>query len=232
MKVCTAFGITHDELNKLNTNISAWRLEYEDHYFQHNPRHLCVMPLAGHALDHLCDNILNAGPPPALWEFITERSMGEVTHSVTSRVYPFSQLANTLVQQEQIKFMWMKYPDMDEELNYSEQHCDWNKISRSEKYFPAINDQVVLWTPHGGYNLTSTEKVAIGIYFWGLLGLKASVKSIGSWGKMHFKGDAECVRSCWAHEAVRETYHDASFARLELVIDKYEDDPGRPAWDK
>jgi len=134
----------------------------------------------------------------------------------------------------------MKYLDMDEELNYSEQHCDWNEISRSEKYFPAINNWVVLWTPHGGYNLTSTEKAVISIYFQGLLGLKASVKSIGSylpdqveqWGKMHFKGNAKCVRSCWAHEAVRETYCDASFARLELVINEYEDDPGQPAQDK
>ena len=36
---------------------------------------------------------------------------------------------------------------------------------------------------------------------------------------MRFKGDAECVRSHWAHEAVKETYHGASFVRLELVID-------------
>jgi len=204
VKVCTAFGITHDELNKLNTNISEWRLKYEDLYFQHNPRCLCVMPLAGHALDHLCDNILNAGPLPALWEFVTEHSMGEVMCSITSHVYPFSQLANTLVQWKQIKVMWMKYLDMDEELNYSEQCCDWNKISCSEKYFPAINDQVVLQTPHGGHKLMSTEKVVISVYFQGLLGLKASARSIGSylpdqvkqWGKMHFKGNAKCVRSC------------------------------------
>jgi len=192
------------------------------------------MPLAGHTLDHLCDDILNAGPPPALWEFVTEHSMGEVVRSITLHVYPFSQLANTLVQQEQIKVMQMKYPDMDKELNYSEQCCDWNTISHSEKYFPAINDWVVLQTPHGGHKLTSTKKVVIGIYFQGLLGLKASARSIGSylpdqveqWGKMCFKGDAKCVRSHWAHEAVRETYHDASFARFELVINEYEDDPG------
>ena len=240
VKMCTAFSITREELCELSTEISEWRLDYEDHYFQHNPRRLCVMPLAGHALDHLCDDILNAGPPPALWEFVTERSMGEVARSVTSRVYPFSQLANTLIQREQIKIIRMKYPDMDGELDYSEQRRDWNEVSRAEKYFPQINDRVVLRTPHGRYNLTSTEKVAIGVYFRGLLGLEASPKSIARylpdqverWGKMRFKNDAECVRSRWAHEAVRETHRDASFARLELVIDEYEDDPGRPARDK
>jgi len=38
-------------------------------------------------------------------------------------------------------------------------------------------------TPHSGYKLMSTEKVAISIYFQGLLGLEASAKSIGSYGK-------------------------------------------------
>jgi len=192
------------------------------------------MPLAGHALDHLINDILNTGPPTALWEFVTERSMGEVAHSVTSRVYPFSQLANTLIQHKQLKVMRMRYPDMDQELDYSEKHHDWNEVSRAEKYLPEINDRVVLRTPHSRYKLTSTEKVAIGVYFWGLLGLEASPKLIGKylpdqveqWGKMHFKGDAECIRSRWAHEAVRETYRDASFARLELVVNEYKDEPG------
>ena len=234
IKVCTGFGMTRDELMDLGMEVYGWRLDYEDHYFQHDPKCLCVMHLTGHALDHLIDNIFNAGPPPALWEFMTEQSMGEVAYSVTSHVYPFSQLANTLIQHKQLKVMQMRYLDMDQELDYSEKCCNWNEVSHAEKYFPEINNQVILWTPHGWYKLTSTEKVVISIYFQDLLGLKASPKSIGNylpdqvkrWGKMHFKGDAECIRSCWAHEAVKEMYHDASFARLELVIDEYEDDPG------
>jgi len=52
------------------------------------------MLLTGHALDHLPDDIVNTRPPTALWEFVTEQSMGEVTCSVTSHMYPFAQLAN------------------------------------------------------------------------------------------------------------------------------------------
>ena len=74
---------------------------------------MCVMTLTGHTLNHLPDDILNAGPPPALWEFVMECSMGEVACSVTSCVYPFVQLVNTLVQQEQLKVMQMQYPDMN-----------------------------------------------------------------------------------------------------------------------
>ena len=70
---------------------------------------------------------------------------------------------------------------MDGELDYSNQYRDWNEISHTERYFPAINNQVILQTPHGGYKLTFTEKVAIGIYFWGLLGLEASATLIGTY---------------------------------------------------
>ena len=67
------------------------------------------------------------------------------------------------------------------------------------------------------------------------------------WGKICFKCDTECVQSHWVHDLVRGTHRDASFARvslwilhsivnwltnkLKLVIDEYEDDLGRPAWD-
>ena len=42
------------------------------------------MTLAGHAIDHIPDDIYNTGPPMALWEFVTKQSMGKVTQSVTS----------------------------------------------------------------------------------------------------------------------------------------------------
>jgi len=97
------------------------------------------MTLAGHALNHLPDDILNTGPPPALWEFVTERSMGEVARSITSSVYPFSQLANTLIQQEQLKVVRMWYLDMSQDLNYSGERQDWNEVSHAEMYFPEIS---------------------------------------------------------------------------------------------
>ena len=142
-----------------------------------------VMTLTGHALDHLLDNILNTGPPMALWEFVTEHSMGKVAQGITSHTYPFSQLANMLLQQEQLKAIWMMYPDMSDELNFSGQGHDWNDMSHAETYFPeiselksnpimkyidyrtlntSIDDWVVLQTPHGWYQLTLTEKVVFG----------------------------------------------------------------------
>ena len=203
VKTCTGFGMTGDELRELSMSLYERCLDYKDHYFQHDPKRLSVMTLTGHALDHLPDDIHNTGPPPVLWEFITECSMGEVTRSVTLHIYPFSQLANMLLQREQLKVMWMRYPDMKDDLDYSREHRDWNAISSGERSFPDINDQIVLQMPHGWYKLSPTEKVAIGVYFQNLLGLTASPRLIAKylpdkvewWGKMRFRGDAECVQS-------------------------------------
>lgn len=167
--------------------------------------------------------------------------MGEVARSVTSRVYPFSQLAQTLMQREQLKVLRMRYPDMSEELDYGGDRRDWDVVSCAETEFPEISelksdiimnyirlsttstdDQCLLRTPHGHYKLAPSEKVAIGVYFQQALGLSASSKLIAKylpdqverWGKMRIKGNAECIRSRYANESVRETYRDASFARV------------------
>ena len=240
IKTCTGLGMIRDKLRDLGTDLAEWHLDYEEYDFQYDPKHLSVMTLTSHALDNLLDDINNTGPPPALWEFVTEQSMGEVAWSVTSCMHPFSQLANTLLQREQLKVMRMKYPDMKEDLGYTGECRNWHAISNAERCFPEISNQIILWTPHSWYKLMPTEKVAIGVYFKNLLGLTASSKLVAKyspdkvkqWGKICFKGNAECVRSHWAHESVRETHQDVSFARLELVIDEYEDDPGRPARDK
>ena len=222
IKTCTGFGMTIDELRDLGTNIIEWCLDYEEFYCQYDPKRLSIITLTSHGLDHLPDDIFNTGPPPALWEFVTERSMGKVARSVTSRMYPFSQLANTLVQHEQLKLLWMKYPDMKEDLDFTRERRNWHIISKAETCFPEINDRIILQTPHGWFNPTPTEKVVITVYFKNLLGLAASSKLIAKhlpdnierWGKIRFKGDAECVRSCWAHGSVWETHCDASFARV------------------
>ena len=204
VKTCTDFGMTRGKLRDLGGDLAEWHLDYEDLYFQHDLKRLSIMTLTSHALDHLPDDMFNTGPPPALSEFVTEQSMDKVTQSITSCMYPFSQLANTLLQCKQLKVMWMKYLDMKEDLDFSGERQNWHIISKAERCFPEINDQIILWTPHGWYKLTPTEMVVIAVYFKNLLGLTVSSKLIVKylpdevewWEKLHFKGDAECVWSC------------------------------------
>ena len=38
IKICTGFGMTKDKLNDLASEVYNWRLDYEEHYFQHDPK--------------------------------------------------------------------------------------------------------------------------------------------------------------------------------------------------
>ena len=107
-------------------------------YFQYDPKRLCTMTLAMHQMDHLPDDILDCGPPPALWEFVTERSMGEVTRSITSQQYPFAQLAMTLMRREQLKVLRMRYHDIKDDLDYSDPPRDWNTTTQAERFVPEV----------------------------------------------------------------------------------------------
>jgi len=78
MKMCMKFSLTQREHTQLSEDIYEWHLTYEEYYCQYTPEQLCTMTLALHKMDHLLDDILKCGPPTALWEFVTERSMGEV----------------------------------------------------------------------------------------------------------------------------------------------------------
>lgn len=61
-----------------------------------------------------------------------QHCMGEVVQRVTSRLYPFSQLANTLIQREQLKVVQMKYPNLKHSLEYAEYRRDRDVISAGE----------------------------------------------------------------------------------------------------
>ena len=173
------------------------------------------MTLTLHEMDHFPDDILNCGPLTALWEFVTERSVGDIVRSFTSQLYPFSQLANTLIQREQLNVVQMKYPDLRHSLEYAKPRRNWDVISRPKRRHPYINDRIALRTPRDDqYRLQQNEKVAITVYFKNYLELKISPQRLSKyisdvvhwWGKIRIKGDSETVYSEWAQRNLNEKH--------------------------
>ena len=111
---------------------------------------------------------------------------------------------------------------MMNDLEYAKPCRDWDMISRAEKYYPKINDRIVLRTPHDQYRLKQNEKVVIAVYFKSYLELEISPQQLSKylpdvvdqWGKIWIKGDPEVVHSEWAQRDVNEKHRDASYARV------------------
>lgn len=155
IKMCTDFNMTRAQHAEMASEMYAWRLDFERYalhllsgrshvlfrlYYQYDPDRLCVMTAAGHENDHIPDDILFGGPVHVLWEFVGERAMGKAGRKIDSRRYPFAQLANDLLHEEQIKVLRMKYPDLKDKLDFLPPRRDWDTLSKFEKSFPEISE--------------------------------------------------------------------------------------------
>ena len=93
---------------------------------------ISACPLIVHALIHLHNDTLHAGPTSWIWEYVTERFMGKIAWSVTSPQYPFSQLAKTVKKMEQVKMVAFNF-GKEKELHFGKERQDWSKITQQEK---------------------------------------------------------------------------------------------------
>jgi hypothetical protein len=65
--------------------------------------------------------------------------MGLIARSVTNKQYPFSQLASTVKQIEQLKTVAMRY-GLEDALDFSPPPRDWSELSSTETMFRDISE--------------------------------------------------------------------------------------------
>ena len=99
---------------------------------------ISACPLTIHALVHIAKSTRHCGPLSRIWEFVTERFMGKVARHVTSRQYPFSQIAETIKKGEQLKIVAMKF-GLEEKLFQTDRRRDWSVLLSQEWMIPEIS---------------------------------------------------------------------------------------------
>ena len=115
---------------------------------------ISACPLTVHALIHLHNDTLHAGPLSRIWEYVTERFMGKIAQSVTSCQYPFSQLSKTVKKMEQVKMVAFRF-GKEKELYFGRERRDWSKITQQEKVYPGISKSgSCLWTNSHAFQMT------------------------------------------------------------------------------
>ncbi|KAK1229010.1 hypothetical protein PQX77_007937 [Marasmius sp. AFHP31] len=118
--VCFALSVSRDKVDGyLRQGFANWVSTYERLYYQYTPDRLptCTLPI--HALLHLADEILRAGPVWCHWNFPTERFCGALVRSSKSRKNPYASFARRLLEVaclNQIKVIY----DLKDELDLSD----------------------------------------------------------------------------------------------------------------
>ncbi|KAI0326297.1 hypothetical protein GY45DRAFT_1259252 [Cubamyces sp. BRFM 1775] len=89
---CLQFEISTGEVDEIRTGFIKWVRQYEKIYYQGDPARLSTCPLTIHALLHIADSIMAAGPVWTSWAFPMERYCGSLQRSIRSRRFPFASL--------------------------------------------------------------------------------------------------------------------------------------------
>lgn len=98
-------------------------------YYRYDYDRLSACPLTIHALIHIPNDTLNAGPLSRIWEFVSERIMGLIARSVTSKRFPFSQLSRNV---KKIKMVAIKY-GVEDQLHLHRNRRDWSVLGAHEE---------------------------------------------------------------------------------------------------
>lgn len=200
---------------------------------------ISTCPLTIHAIIHLVSSTRHAGPLSRIWEYVTERLMGKIARSVTSRQYPFSQLSETVKKWEQMKILAIKY-GLEKDLFLADERRDWSVEGQQETMIPEISKYIVssticdtnylldnttvLKTPHeANYKWTDAECRRAAVYIKEAYRLTASAqaiekelpRSVPRWGKFRVKHEKNVVRSAWSAQRLsRDRIRDSSFVRV------------------
>ncbi|KIM19970.1 hypothetical protein M408DRAFT_311094 [Serendipita vermifera MAFF 305830] len=195
IKAVTSLELEEEGLDILDADVRRWHDQYEQYYYRYEMDRISTCPLTIHAIIHLVSSTRHAGPLSRIWEYVTERFMGKIARSVTSRQYPFSQLSETVKKWEQVKVVAIRY-GLEKELFLADERRNWSILGKQETMIPEINDTTVLKSPHqANYQWTDAECRRVAVYIRQAYQLRASAdsimkelpKTVPRWGKFRVK---------------------------------------------
>lgn len=78
-------------------------------YYQYNPDRLSACPLTIHALLHIADSILKAGPVWASWAYPMERYCGLLQPAIRSRRFPYASINRYVIDHARLQHIKLIY---------------------------------------------------------------------------------------------------------------------------
>ncbi|KZV76002.1 hypothetical protein PENSPDRAFT_570438 [Peniophora sp. CONT] len=113
LHMCLQFEITRTEVEGIRQGFIAWVEKYEELYYQYNPDRVSACPLTIHALLHIADMILVAGPVWAYWAYAMERYCGIIRPDIRSKKHPYASLDRGVLETAQLTQIGLLYNAQD-----------------------------------------------------------------------------------------------------------------------
>ncbi|KAJ7131013.1 hypothetical protein C8R44DRAFT_613173 [Mycena epipterygia] len=218
---CLNLTIDRDYVdNDLRTRIAKWVQDFEKYYYQYDPARLSACTLTLHAMLHIPDDILNAGPMWCYWNYVTERFVGYLVRSSKSRKNPYASFARRLREIAQNNLIKVKY-QLHRELDLSDRR---EEESRGHT-IPSYPDICVL-RPHTRGPLAAPVLKAVKNYLLRTFEVSEDNVSgcvpdeVSHWGKISFTNGGDKIRAADIFaDSEKNMTRDASFIKYSHTVD-------------
>ncbi|KAI0707239.1 hypothetical protein C8Q76DRAFT_817548, partial [Earliella scabrosa] len=220
VRQCLQFELTVEEVEDIRSGFISWVQTYETYYYQMNPERLPAVPLTIHALLHIADSIIQAGPVWAAWAFPMERYCGALQPAIANRRFPYASLNRHVLDRarlDQIKLRYGQAVKTELRLSPPRALTSGTSITGYDTcvLLPARRAVVLERGPRD--KLVS----ALGTRFDTLTaadlrrGLPLEVQE---WAKVRILPDGDTIRTS-SLDAGSQDGRDASYVRYELLVD-------------
>ncbi|KAJ7218620.1 hypothetical protein GGX14DRAFT_356905 [Mycena pura] len=230
----------------LRAKIVDWVQRYEKYYYQYEADRLPVCVLTLHAMLHIPDDIINAGPMWCYWNYVTERYVGSVARVSKSRKNPYASFARRLRDIAQNAAIKVRY-GLQRELDLSDRASELQngmEFDECELYilylvfYPnsaCIDEGISIHKPHVLSTVTPLVRKAIMNYLLRSFELSADEaaalipEKLSQWGKISFSDGGDTIRAAeLVQQSERNMTRDASFLKYSHDVDKNRNRPRMP----
>ncbi|KAJ6479818.1 hypothetical protein C8R45DRAFT_1006060 [Mycena sanguinolenta] len=206
---CLKMSIDRDYVDTvLRGRIVEWVELYEKYYYRYEASRLPVCVLTLHALLHIPDDILNAGPMWCYWNYVTERYVGFIARSSKSRKNPYASFARCIRDIAQNTAIKLKY-NLHQELDLSDRHDELQR-GRCFADYPDIS----VLKPHLVGQVVPQVRKAVKNFILRSFDVSAD-EAARFWGKIAFLNGGDTIH---AGDLVQQSEHnmtrDASFLKV------------------
>ncbi|KAH8924629.1 hypothetical protein BT69DRAFT_1217563 [Atractiella rhizophila] len=106
---CISYRLDPEGRADVREHVERWEADYEQLYYQYKYQRLSACPSVLHRFLHIPDFHDWIGPSWATWAFAGERLLGILKTHLGSRIHPYENLMNHIVQMEQLRQIKIKY---------------------------------------------------------------------------------------------------------------------------
>ncbi|THH27119.1 hypothetical protein EUX98_g7065 [Antrodiella citrinella] len=215
LNLCLQFEITKAEVEEIRVGFIEWVKEYERFYYQDDPQRLSACPLTIHALLHVADSIVKAGPVWASW----------------ARRFPYASMNRYILNHARLQQVKLMY-DMQQILSLKAP-----PRSSVGTNVPGYTTLALLPPHRESIPFDSIDKGTfdkiVGTLCTRFESSPAHVKVVlnsatfQEWSKVQILGGGDLIRTA-AVDRRSEDSREASFVRYELLIDRNARFPNRP----